>query len=105
MTAIQTTCPKCREPLDSSSLSGLCPRCMAVSFLGAEEGPADGEPVAAGVLMGDYEVFEELARGGMGVVYRARQVSLDREVAVKMIVSGLLAGDEAITRFKVEAAA
>lgn len=49
--------------------------------------------------------MEELARGGMGVVYRARQQKRDRIVALKMIVSGELASPEAIERFHVEAEA
>jgi hypothetical protein len=54
---------------------------------------------------GGYELIEEIARGGMGVVWRARQRKLDRLVAIKLIREGLLAGSNEITRFHAEAAA
>ncbi|TWT84010.1 Serine/threonine-protein kinase StkP [Planctomycetes bacterium CA13] len=58
-----------------------------------------------GTQIGPYKVESEIARGGMGVVYRAHQGNLGRPVALKLISSGVLAGEEERKRFRTEAEA
>ena len=67
--------------------------------------PAPQASSLSGTAVGPYLIESEIARGGMGVVYRARQQGLERPVALKLISSGLLAGEEERKRFRIEAEA
>ena len=72
--------------------------------------PQNGDPKSPIVgdmvgYFGDYELLKVIGEGGRGIVYEARQISLDRRVALKLIRSASLAGEDAITRFHLEAEA
>ena len=69
------------------------------------EARTSGDSSAGLPVVPGYEVLAELGRGGMGVVYKAQQVSLNRPVALKMIRDSALAGAEQLTRLRTEAAA
>lgn len=113
-------CGRCGARLPASVAEANCPRCLLAfgidGFADDRSDPnPDADPGAAGdesrggdrdgVDFGDYILLDEIGRGGMGVVFRARQKSLNRWVAIKLILFGRWATDEQRRRFQSEAAA
>jgi predicted Ser/Thr protein kinase len=106
-------CTQCNEEGitldDEAAKSATCPRCGWSGTLRREitdlqpVRPTQGEQTFPAIE--GYEVEGELGRGGMGVVYKAKQVGLKRTAAIKMILSGPLAGVEQRARFRAEAQA
>jgi len=82
----------------SFAAGSYCPGCIATIAL-QEDDEDHADPIAS---LGSYQIIRELGRGGMGVVYMARQAGLNRRVALKLLLSGSLAGEEFTQRFRRE---
>jgi serine/threonine-protein kinase len=105
------SCPICGAIRSADDPDGPCPHCLptgAVSVAGSSDATIAPPRAATGPApgtgeFGDYALLGEIARGGMGIVFRARQVRLNRLVALKVILSGSSAGEAEIHRFYQEA--
>jgi serine/threonine protein kinase/tetratricopeptide (TPR) repeat protein len=109
MTNTSRVCPKCGATVFADAPQGCCSVCLVRTGLASldDENDEASEPTIARMLkdFGDYELLQEIGRGGQGVVYRARQKSLNRIVALKVIGLAHWATEAHVKRFRLEAEA
>jgi eukaryotic-like serine/threonine-protein kinase len=110
MAKAERTCTRCGIPFASEKLGELCPACLIANTLDVQEpidGPAfwEDEPPARAKparTFSHFELLDELGRGGMGVVYRARDLNTDRIIALKVLQAHHLEVDDLVQRFRSE---
>ncbi len=108
-------CPQCQQPLAADAPDGLCPRCLFQAAAGSAPSAAgDGLPgdiidiadsAEVAKKLPQFEILEMLGRGGMGVVYKARQRQLDRVIALKILPPIDAFSSDFVARFTREARA
>jgi len=114
MSDVDSNCKQCDQK-SNDLVNGICSNCRTANSATIAPTPThqNDATIAQGATaapastsskrVGDYDLIEEIARGGMGVVYKANHRNLNRVSAVKMILGGRFSSEEELQRFRIEA--